>query len=320
MSLRQGVISLERFLLTWRATSLLGDVGSLTPQQLARVRTAYRAAFDNAQRLAAHGHALGMMDSEVERFLLLWNRHPHLSADDVAAQMDQWAAPLAARANARARVAPDMILDEASRARLPDFEHQIAGTGGIERIVARDAPEGRLAVTIEGEILPRRLARRSRDVTPTRRPAPDFNRSGQLFSRAEAGLSREWERLHLWGPGFGDEAAAGMMWGPRSVNQIYQNRGVEGYVRDLAELAQRHGGRTRVRATAVSWENPTPSGWHAPQGEHFLKRAEYEITLVRPDGEQTIRVTLDVAEPPDPRLLSFEIDPPSAANPGDLFP
>jgi hypothetical protein len=285
------------------------------------VRQAYQAAFDNAQRLAAHGHALGMADAEIERFLLLWNRHPELSADDLAAQIDQWAAPLQARPNARHRIAPDVILDDASRARLPDFEHRIAGTGGIERITAREAgSEGRLAITIEGEILPQRLARRAEDVTPTRRRAPDFNRSGQLFSRAEAGLSDEWERLHLWGPGFGDEAAAGMMWGPRSVNRVWQGGGVEKYVRELAELARRHGGRTRVRATAVSWETPTPSGWHAPQGEHFLKRAEYEITLVRPDGEDTIRVTLDVSEPPATTLRSFEIDPPAAESLENLFP
>lgn len=48
-------------------------------------------------------------------------------------------------------------------------------------------------------------------------------------------------------------------------------------------LTQRHGGRTRVKATAISWENPTPGGWHAPQGENFLKRVQYEITLERPN-------------------------------------
>jgi hypothetical protein len=261
-----------------------------------------------------------MLDTEIEQFLRMWNRQPDLSVDDMLRQMDQWAAPLQARAGARARMAPDMILDPSSRALLPDFEHQIAGTGGIDRIIARATPEGRLAVTIEGEILPGRLTRRPTAVSPTRRRAPDFNRSGSLFSRTEAGLGPNWERLHLWGPGFGDEAAAGMMWGPRSMNQVWQNQGIEAYVRELAGLAQRNGGRTRVRATAISWENPTPRGFSAPQGEHFLKRVEYDITVTRPgQPNTTLRVTIDVPEPPATGRPIVSFDPPGAVDPSTVF-
>ena len=321
LTLRRGIIGLERFLLTQEVVSLIGTARQLSPEALTAVRRAYTMAMQNAQRVAAHGHSVGMLDTEIEQFLQLWNRHPRLTADDIMRQMDQWAAPLRSRPGARARVAPDMILDPASRARLTDFEQQIAGTGGIERILVREAPyEGRQAITIEGEVLTSRLTRRPEDVTPTRRRAPDFNRSGSLFSTSEAGLGPDWQRLHLWGPGFGDEAAAGIMWGPRSVNLVWQNDSIESYIRQLAEQARMRGGRTRVRATAISWENPTPSGWSAPQGEHFLKQANYEITLVRPgQPDQTIRVTIEVAEPPATTITGFSIDPPTAVDLGDLF-
>lgn len=320
LSVRRGIISLERFLLTREAVSLIGDYRKLSPEALAKVRAAYQLALTDAQRLAAHGHSLGLLDSEIERFLLLWNRQPDLKADDIARQMEQFAGPLLSRPGARARIAPDLILDPKSRALLPDFEQQIAGTGGIESIKAATTTEGRLAVTIEGEILPGRLTRDPKKVTPTRRVAPSFNTSSKLFKPKEAGLTGDWQRLHLWGPGFGDEAAAGMMWGPRNVNLVWQNDSIESYIRQMSELAAMRGGRTRVKATAIAWENPTPKGFSAPQGENFLKRVQYDITLIRPGQPDTpIRVTLDVAEPPSLKILSFEIDPPGAANPADLF-
>jgi hypothetical protein len=259
-----------------------------------------------------------MLDTEIEQFLQLWNRHPDLPADDIMRQMDQWAE---LGAGARARIAPDMVMDPATRALLPDFEHRIAGTGGIESIVARSTSEGRLAVTIEGEVLPQRLARRAEDVTATRRRAPDFNRSRPwLFSAAEAGLDESWQRLHLWGPGFGDEAAAGMMWGPRSLNYVWQNQSVESYIRQLSELAARRGGRVRVRATAISWETPTPGGFVSPHGENFLKHVEYDVTLIRPgEADTSIRISLEVPEPPSTAAPIFSIDPPNAMNLGDLF-
>lgn len=272
-------------------------------------------------RIVSHGRASGMTDLEIEQFLSMWQKNPKLSADEMLRQIDQMTAPLKERKNARSRVAPDMIMDADAKKALPDFEHNIAGTGGIQKIkVLKNIIEGRMAVIIEGIILPGRLTRRKKNVTAKRRRAPDFNRSSSLFTRKEAKLSRQWQRLHLWGPGFGDEAAAGMMWGPKEINLVWQNDSIESYIRQLGILTQRHGGQTRLKATAISWENPTPSGWQAPHGEHFLKRVEYEITLQRPgQPDTTIRITIDVAEPPSPKLKSFDIDPPHAVNLGDLF-
>jgi hypothetical protein len=292
----------------------------MSPAALARVREAYSIALGNAQRVAAHGHRLGLLDQEIERFLLMWNRFPEMTVDGMIAQLHQLAAPLAARANARSRIAPQMVLDDASGARLADFDRQIAGTGGIESIGVRAGPEGELVVTIEGEVLPQRLTRDSRQVTATRRRAPSFNdrypiRAGDL------GLSGDdWHRLHLWGPGFGDEAAAGMFWGPKRVNLEWQNESIETYIRGLGELAAQRGGRVRVRARAVAWERPTPGGFNPPMGENFLKKVNYDISLIRPgEPPTTITVNLQLAEPPSPAVRSFTVDPPGAINLGDLF-
>jgi uncharacterized membrane protein HdeD (DUF308 family) len=273
------------------------------------------------QRLMTHSKTLGMPDSEMQLFLDHY-RKSRIPIEDMIRQMERWASPLKRSAKARARVAPDMVLDLNSRARLPDFEQQVAGTGGIEKITVKDAPgEGKLAVSIEGIILPGRLTREASKVSATRARAPDFNTSDKLFSVKEAGLNKNWQRLHLWGPGFGDEAAAGMMWGPRKVNLVWQNESIESYIRQLATLNQRYGGTTRLKATAIAWEDPTPGGFKAPQGENFLKRVEYVVTLQRPGQPDTsIRVTLDVAEPPKTDITSFSIDPPNAINLGDLFP
>lgn len=270
-------------------------------------------------QLQAHGRGLGMLQSEIDLMIEQFRKHG-MPVNEMMRQLTEMASTRQSNPRARARMAPDYVLDSASRAKLPHEEQKVAGTGGIETITVRDDPEGGIAVTILGKILPRRLARRAADVTATRRRAPDFNASGKLFSNRESKLNRFWQRLHLWGPGFGDEAAAGMMWGPRDVNLDWQNGSIEDYIRNLATVAERRGMDTHVKATAVSWGDPTPSGFKAPKGERFLKTAEYTVTLKRPgEPDTTIRVTLEVNEPPKGGVKSFTVDPPSAVNLGNLF-
>ena len=320
LTARRGVRSFRRFLLQREAAALFGDVSKLSPAQLSRLGVAYEDALAISARVTQHGQALGMSEEQIEYFFRLWTRNEHMPADQLMAQMSDWTANLGGGAG-RYRTAPDIVLDPRSRAVLPDFDRRIAGTGGIERVTAARVPEeGRLSVTIEGEIRPG-LARRAESAAPGRARAPDFNRSrGNVFSNAELGLSDDWEVLHLWGPGFGDEAAAGMMRGPKSVNHFWQNEGIESYVRQLGEQARRDGGTARLKATAVAWETPTPKGWHAPRGELFLKRAQYEVTLVLPGKpSQTVRVTLETAEPPVSKLAHWSFDPPGAIDLASLF-
>lgn len=86
--------------------------------------------------------------------------------------------------------------------------------------------------------------------------------------------------LQISRPGDADEVEADRVArGPRDVNLVWQNKSIEARIRDFVALTDRYGGRTRVKATAIAWKNPTPGGFRAPQGENFLKRVEYEITL-----------------------------------------
>jgi hypothetical protein len=177
-------------------------------------------------------------------------------------------------------------------------------------------PAGGREVTVEGRLL-ESFEDRARD-------APNFNKTskkgGSLFTAEELGLkSADWEWAHLWGPGFGDEAAAGIMLAPRGVNQIAQNKGIEGYMRMLAKRARAAGGDVRVKATATSWGNPTPSGWVPPKGVDFLQRADYKITLELPgEAKQEIRVIIHVDEPPSKRWWP-EVVPPDAIDLNEFF-
>jgi hypothetical protein len=111
---------------------------------------------------------------------------------------------------------------------------------------------GARTVEIEGKLL-----------TPVKdrpRNAPNYNEN-QVWKdlRDEMGL-KGYEAAHLWGPGFGDEAAAGMMLAPHDVNQIWQNHGAESFLRGLADQAREVGGQVRVTARATSHGRDVPGG------------------------------------------------------------
>jgi HSP20 family molecular chaperone IbpA len=109
------------------------------------------------------------------------------------------------------------------------------------------------------------------------------------------------------------------MLAPRGVNQVAQNRGIEGYMRELGKRARADGGDVHVKATATSWGNPTPRGWVPPRGADFLQRAEYQITLDLPGrAKQEIRVTIHVDEPPSTGWWA-EVEPDYAFDLNELF-
>jgi hypothetical protein len=196
-----------------------------------------------------------------------------------------------------------------------NFDRQTAGTGGIKSITFAKDPEGSYGVRIRGELqegLYRGKGRAPRGKTK----APNYNRSGTFVSNREAGLNSDWENAHLWGPGFGDEAAAGMMKAPKSVNQWYQNEGIEGYARDLRKAAG-PGAKVEVDARAVAHDLHGQE-WQPKMQVDFLKRAEYNITVTAKGKTSSVRVTIDVAPPPGAKV-QISVDPPGAANPADLF-
>lgn len=298
--------NLDKFLKTQQARRLLGDLGTnpaAHPEHLDSLRQGFLAALDTQERVVKHANSLGLRDFEIEHWFRAWAGRSHYSADSIIEQMTEYAAPLTASATSKHRYATELMTDQRTREVLQDYDLRIAGRGGISSITARKTSVGERVVTIEGRVIA--------SIGDRAKNAPNFNKttaeSGSLFTAKELGLkSSDWEWAHLWGPGFGDEAAAGLMLAPRSVNQFAQNRGVEGYIRDLAEKARAVGGEVHVRATATSWGNPTPSGWVPPKGVDFLQSADYTITVKLPGEEaRAIAVTIDVAQPPATTSTKF---------------
>jgi hypothetical protein len=287
--------SLGAFLKTREARALLGDL-ALNPSahkgELAALREGFLSALDAQEKLVQHGLELGLRADELDFWFATWSRSKGSTLEDMLRQLDEYAAT----GSSKYRSGRGLVTDAESLKHLGDSDMGVAGRGGVERITARKTKAGERVVTVEGRLL-EGFGDRAKD-------APNFNKTsktgGSLFTAEELGLkSSDWEWAHLWGPGFGDEAAAGLMLAPRSVNQVAQNRGIEGYMRELGKRARAAGGDVRVKATATSWGNPTPSGWVPPKGADFLQRADYTITLDLPGrARQEIRVTLHVDEPP----------------------
>jgi len=221
--------------------------------------------------------------------------------------------------NVKAAPKPPRINDPHNmRPDATNFDRQTAGSGGIDEISFVKDPDGRYAVKIKGTLLDS-LYRGKGKAPVGKIKAPNYNRSRKFVSNREAGLDSEWENAHLWGPGFGDEAAAGMMKAPKKMNQWYQNEGIEGWMRDLRKIADKEKGTVEVEATAIAWDL-SKQKWQPKMQVDFLKRVEYRIQLKLPNRPtQSLRVTIDVAAPPGASVV-LNIDPPGAVNLGSLFP
>src|SRR6476620_7146708 len=73
------------------------------------------------------------------------------------------------------------------------------------------------------------------DLVIQSRLRPGINRSGcerQFFSGLQFGLEG-WQRAHSQGAGTGFESHEGIRFAPEEVNQVYQNRGIEKFLRKL---------------------------------------------------------------------------------------
>ena len=104
--------------------------------------------------------------------------------------------------------------------------------------------------------------------------------------RQEHGLP-DYQGAHLWGPGFGDEAAAEIMLAPRDVNLIWQSGRAEKFLRedlpDMAQAASRHFGspsRSRLRAVAPSHPGTVAGG-------AALKEVQYTFSIAA-DGQEVV--------------------------------
>ena len=164
-----------------------------------------------------------------------------------------------------------------------------AAMGGVESIKQVLNPFNEVETVIEGRL----LEGMDRDT------APNYNRE-KIWStlrklHPELKLA-EWEAAHLWGPGFGDEAAAGMMLAPKEVNQVWQNRGVEQFLRELRGIAAAEGWEIHVRAVARSHARTFAGG----MGDSLMQSVQYDFSVGRPGGPKQPfgQVSFSVGTPP----------------------
>lgn len=212
-------------------------------------------------------------------------------------------------AGAPAKASPP-VLEDKPGFKLTDFDKQTAGTGGVKSIKKGADPEGLYGVTIEGEL---------KDPIP-REQAPNYNASNKLFDPEGPGLDpKQWQKSHAVGPGFGDEAAAGLMEAPEEMNQLFQNRGVEGWMRDLHQSVKAAGGKVTYKVSVVPWKFPTPGGWSPTSGAEFLRIAEYRVNVEIPGRpSQSITIAIETAPPPVAKVANVTIEPANAVNPADI--
>lgn len=150
---------------------------------------------------------------------------------------------------------------------------ETAGTGGISFIdEILSNPFNEDEVVVAGRLL-KGMDRKN--------DAPNYNRQ-KVWSRLRKEHSElkldTWEAAHLSGPGWGDEAAAGMMLAPEEVNQVWQNQKAEEFLRDLRDIAADKGLEVHYKAVARSQERTFAGGL----GDALLQSVEYEFNLSAP--------------------------------------
>ncbi|MFK7835958.1 MAG: polymorphic toxin type 4 domain-containing protein [Sulfitobacter sp.] len=346
-----GTRGFEAYVGTKHASALLGGIGSEDFMALANARAAYEAAMRDFKVLDAYVSDYNLDAAQLNQTLMFWMEHPNLSVDDIMDRMRFYLppeTPVRARVPApnpsmtgSIEVSDDVIKDSDSRKLLNQifqFGDEVGGTGAIEDIRAKVLPEGGESVALLMEPLPNRMTRAAKGkLQPGQSKAPDFNRqvspaigeldlmvdgkplevvdphTGEVTRVVLSGKEGGWNRLHLVGPGFGDEAGAGLALGPYEVNHKYQNSGIEKLIRELAERVAPHRADNlhfKLRAEMTTWGNPTPKGLTTDSKEPLFRSATYTMELTTPSGTVSHSVTirlnndpLDIAKGADPDVF-----------------
>jgi hypothetical protein len=164
-----------------------------------------------------------------------------------------------------------------------EVDRRTAGTGGIHTIDVDVGSRREQVVTITGQVL-RQIPRRGLENTLR---APE---------QVPSLRGRGYDRAHLWGRQFGDEAAAGVMYAPGAFNTGPQ-RVLEDTVKGMRQRL-RPGERLMLRARATSFPSYPFVSWSP------LRRAEYVFRILAPDGTVVHRTSLrfDIGAPADPKV------------------
>lgn len=106
----------------------------------------------------------------------------------------------------------------------------------------------------------------------------------QFFRGIEVGLAG-WERSHSQGGGTGHESASAIRYAPREVNQAFQNRGIERYLRELVKLKPAD---TELWLTTVTSTHPRTLR---------LKEIQYRVDAVKKGmSRKLFEATIEIAD------------------------
>ncbi|GIJ43704.1 hypothetical protein Val02_05900 [Virgisporangium aliadipatigenens] len=150
------------------------------------------------------------------------------------------------------------------------------GQPGAGRPVAFVGDDNAVTVRVSGEI---------GDAIP-RADAPGYEKYTDPGSAV--GLP-DYQRAHMYGPGFGDEVADGIMLAHTEVNQMLQNHGIERAIRLLHRIAKAEGGAVLVDVAVTS--HPRVAGQPV-----LLRSAGYRVSLRLPDGRVVVAFEADIGD------------------------
>ena len=331
-----GTRGFEGYQDTHHATELLARIGPDDTKALANARAAYAKAMDDFKVLDAYVAENRLGAAELNSSLMFWMEHPNLTADEIMDRMRFYmpdSTPVRARKpppnlNSTGSIpAPDDVIKKEEYRKLLNqifqYGDEIGGTGAIDDITAIELPGGGEKVTLSMEPLAHRMTRGTEGkLKPGQNLAPDFNNkikpainelemtkdgmpieiinpeTGEVTQLILSGGKDGWNRLHLAGPGFGDEAGAGLALGPWEINHKYQNSGIEDFIRALSEQVAPHRADNlhfKLRIEMTTWGNPTPKGLSSGTKEPFFRSVTYHMDLTTPEGtvSQKFMISLD---------------------------
>lgn len=215
---------------------------------------------------------------------------------------------------------------------------QTRRTGGIREARGIKNTDGSATIELAGYVQPSdafpgdasefRNAKHSNDFSQKLKSASEKSVGDIELTRrnSKTGRLETYEKAHLWGHGFGDEARDGIMYAPREFNQFWQNKGVEEWIRQCREVANRRGGNLVLRARARSYsprllkEKALASGKQTKKrinqnaDEHVLKEVVYELLIESPDKPGVLqpfqRLEFEIPAPWEKDVpIKFPFDP-----------
>ena len=176
-------------------------------------------------------------------------------------------------------------------------------TGAIQEMRALILPNKQVRFDIAGEVKP--------SISPIRgEKGMDFkdelpSPSKKLYNGHSL---KGYERAHLWGHGFGDEAKLGLMYAPKALNQEVQNFGFEKFIRELQVLSQQEGRKVFCRCKAFS-HPPKGKSLNAAKGELLISEVFYEVVYEAKDGRKIVgKFAASITEPPESKVILNEAE------------